>query len=509
MKIIIPLFHADQVIPKQFTRFLNGKMSFLYLVESVCRAKLGLQVEVWTDIKEIYIRLQKFNEITARLLNGKEHVFTLCQSEQAFIVNSYLLLLSPESLRKGIDELSQEPQIVTAHNEWIFYFGNASSFFDESSLEKVKKKSVDIPRIEVTSVSNKLGWWIAEKEVQKKRIIIHPKSSSKIGMGHVYRGLTIASRLISDHEILFVFQKEQNIGIELVKSEGYEVKTYSESAIPIVKEFKADVIINDLLNTSKEYMLELRKLNCRIVNFEDQGEGAELADAVINALYPGDVPRRNFYTGQKFYCIREDFLDVEKKEVGESVQEILLTFGGADPQNLTLRTLRELVLIQNKYKFDIRVILGPAYQKHDELYAFIKDQGLVRGVFVHEVVTEMAQYMSKADIIFTSAGRTMYEIATIGTPAIVIAQNYRELTHTFGHPYNGFYDLGYWAELAEGDYAKAAVKLIENYQLRKLMNNRMMSIDLTKGIERVTTIILGEGATDGYETALFDCRSGR
>lgn len=499
MKIIIPFFHTDQKIPQQYTRLLSGKMSCLYLIETVVNTKTDLQVEVWTDIHKVHLKLQDYENVTSRLTSRffeEKKISPDIGDEEAFIINAHLLLLSSETICKLTKNPEFTPIVYKAHNEWIVFCGAVSLYFEKDWIERIKQKDVSIPKIDTTNLSSKVGWWIAEKEIRKKKIVIHTKSSSKIGMGHVYRGVTLATKLALEHEILFVFQEDQKIGIDLVTREGYSVKTYLDSAIPIIEEFQADVVINDLLNTTKEYMLELRRLGCRIVNFEDLGEGAELADAVINALYPGDVPRKNFYTGQKYYCIREDFIGVAKKEVKESVQEILITFGGADPQNLTLKTIQGLLPIQKKYKFRIRVILGPAYQKHQELYQFLEREQGQYPVYVHEVVTEMAQFMKEADIIFTSAGRTMFEIATIGTPAIVIAQNYRELTHTFGHPYNGFYDLGYWAELKVEDYGNAAETLINDYELRKLMNSRMKKIDLTMGIERVTKIILGEGAFD-------------
>ncbi|HIQ28910.1 MAG TPA: hypothetical protein EYH42_10520 [Sulfurovum sp.] len=50
--------------------------------------------------------------------------------------------------------------------------------------------------------------------------------------------------------------------------------------------------------------------------------------------------------------------------------------------------------------------------------------------------------MLAADVIFTSAGRTTYEIASLGVPAIVLAQNERELTHFFASNEFGFLNLG-------------------------------------------------------------------
>ena len=39
--------------------------------------------------------------------------------------------------------------------------------------------------------------------------------------------------------------------------------------------------------------------------------------------------------------------------------------------------------------------------------------------------------MSKSDIVFSSAGRTTFETASLGVPAIVLSQNTRESTHFF------------------------------------------------------------------------------
>ena len=50
--------------------------------------------------------------------------------------------------------------------------------------------------------------------------------------------------------------------------------------------------------------------------------------------------------------------------------------------------------------------------------------------------------MLEADLIFTSAGRTTYEVASIGVPTIVLAQNDRELTHFFASSEFGFINLG-------------------------------------------------------------------
>lgn len=55
-----------------------------------------------------------------------------------------------------------------------------------------------------------------------------------------------------------------------------------------LEETKPDILINDILNTDAAYMMEVKKNVRRVINFEDIGDGAIYADAVINALYEGE-----------------------------------------------------------------------------------------------------------------------------------------------------------------------------------------------------------------------------
>ena len=43
---------------------------------------------------------------------------------------------------------------------------------------------------------------------------------------------------------------------------------------------------------------------------------------------------------------------------------------------------------------------------------------------------QVASRMREADLLITSAGRTVFEAAAVGVPTIVLAQNLREETHT-------------------------------------------------------------------------------
>jgi spore coat polysaccharide biosynthesis predicted glycosyltransferase SpsG len=104
-------------------------------------------------------------------------------------------------------------------------------------------------------------------------------------------------------------------------------------------------------------------------------------------------------------------------------------------------------------------------------------------------VTNIADYMLEADIIFTSAGRTTYEIASTTTPAIVLAQNERELTHFFASSEFGFLNLGLGVEVSDEVLLKHFQELVVSHTTRNYMKELMQKVNLKTGRERVIKLI--------------------
>lgn len=89
--------------------------------------------------------------------------------------------------------------------------------------------------------------------------------------------------------------------------------------------------------------------------------------------------------------------------------------------------------------------------------------------------------MLNADIIFSSAGRTIYEIASISTPAIILAQNERELTHFFATSKYGFLNLGLGYKISNYEILETFKNLVEDHNIRLYMSNLMKSVNLKDG----------------------------
>lgn len=92
----------------------------------------------------------------------------------------------------------------------------------------------------------------------------------------------------------------------------------------------------------------------------------------------------------------------------------------------------------------------------------------------------------------SSQGRTTFELASMGVPTIVLAQNERELLHTFAQMDNGFINLGHGGGVSDDDVAATICWLMDASSVRKEMRRLMLRNNLKNGMERVKRIILGD-----------------
>lgn len=363
-------------------------------------------------------------------------------------------------------------------------------FVKENSRFGPKVSIYEVPENESVDIDSPQDWWVAEKELSKKNILIRTDGYSEIGLGHIYRCLLLAYNLI-DHNIRFVISNKSDIGLKKIQDSyfPYEV-IYDDFDIgEIVKKYKCDILINDFLDTEKQYIDYCKKLGIRVVNFEDLGTGAACADAVINDLYEKQNNYRNHYWGSDYYCIRDEFLLSKPAKFRKVVQEVLIIFGGTDPCNLTYRLFNIIKSMPNN-NIHYTFILGMGYKNAEELIS--EANKLNSNIDIVKDVKLMSEYMGKADIAISSQGRTMLELASMAVPTILLAQNGREQHHEFGYLKNGFINLGLGSEVEDQTIRETLLWLFNSPQIRKQMKDQMMKADLKKGIKRVVKIILND-----------------
>ncbi|MBO6132914.1 MAG: UDP-2,4-diacetamido-2,4,6-trideoxy-beta-L-altropyranose hydrolase [Lachnospiraceae bacterium] len=346
----------------------------------------------------------------------------------------------------------------------------------------------ETPADEAVDIDTYEDWLSAESILRKKKILLYTVGKRKLGMGHIYRCLSLAYKLMG-HDLLFVLDESSDMGIERLKESFFPyrvIKTESDLE-KVIQEFEPDIIINDVLDTATELIRMEKKHGARIVNFEDQGEGSRLADVVINALYEEHAAdRSNIYEGSEYYFIRDEFLEQSPKEFSEECRNVLIIFGGSDPSDLTGRLYKLcLQLHEDMPGVSFDFLTGFGYDKKDQVVSVPE-----KNVFVHNDVKRVSNYMRKADIAITSQGRTIYELASLGVPAIVLAQNEREALHVFAGIQNGFINLGLGKNADDSTIVKTVKWLADTPNVRKQMRSAELSREFALGQKRVIDLIL-------------------
>ena len=203
---------------------------------------------------------------------------------------------------------------------------------------------------------------------------------------------------------------------------------------------------------------------------------------MFNAIYHNeDLPQ--IKAGEKFYICGKLFTYYKPIKIKEKVERVFIAFGGADPQNYTDRLLN--IISKPEYEdYRFIVVLGRAKNNVNLLLEYNKFDNIE----VLYDVSNMPELMSSCDIACTSRGRTGYELALLGIPAIAMAQNYREEKHGFVCNENGFDYIGLNPddEIIEGNlkmYLKMSAKSRQHYQ------DILLSHDLRNGRHRVMTLI--------------------
>jgi CMP-N-acetylneuraminic acid synthetase/spore coat polysaccharide biosynthesis predicted glycosyltransferase SpsG len=318
--------------------------------------------------------------------------------------------------------------------------------------------------------------------LQIKKVAIYVNGNARRGTGHIYRALEIADEFYTKPDIFY----DKNQTDPLI---------FGETTYPLIpvngigelfdvcRREQYSIFINDILSTSIDYMIGLKTAipNAKIINFEDDGEGTCKADLVFNALYANsEAP--NEMAGEKYYIARKQFLYCKPIKINEKVKNVLIAFGGSDPQNYTERMLK--IISATEYdNYHFCVVLGRAKENAEHLITYQKEN-----IEVLHDVPNMAEIMSQSDIAITSRGRTCYELAMLGVPTIAMSQNKREEKHGFVSEENGFSYIGL-------DPSDAVIRGNLNIYLnltideRQRLQDSLLSHDLRSGRKRVMDLI--------------------
>jgi len=298
-------------------------------------------------------------------------------------------------------------------------------------------------------------------------VVFRVDASLAIGSGHVMRCITLAQRMRNcgfkchficrEHTGNFIRYIEQ-LGFlvhRLPASSSSQPRVNNEYPLPLHAQWLGSSweldkqLTSEILNMLgsvgwliiDHYAIDARweralKDYCdRILVIDDLADRQHYCDLLIDQtldrtfydyknLVPGET---KLLVGPKYALLRDSFVLAREQAYSinapNNLSRILVSMGGVDEKNATLKVLQQLV---KNEKYLVTVLLGPNAPHYKDVSAYCRKYRNIKHI---QFTNDIAALMLESDISIGAAGSTSWERACLGLPSIVIplADNQREI----------------------------------------------------------------------------------
>lgn len=340
------------------------------------------------------------------------------------------------------------------------------------------------------------------------QLLIRADVGPQVGTGHVMRtaALAMAFQKMGGKATMTCTRNLPNLLRYRLEREGisvvlFDAKTHMDDAIftrQLAENILADWIVVDGYGFDDRYQQVLKLSLAKLMVVDDYQHGSHrYADLILNqniysdgSEYPDNF--NEVFCGSQFALLRSEFENIKTRtSTPKLAKKILLTFGGADEQNVSATTLNSLANVSDSENFDVDIVIG-ACNPH---YASLKElsRQLPFTVRLHRNVDRMSTLMTRCDLAITAGGSTCYELARCGVPSVVIstADNQRAVAECF-HEQHAMRWVGDAASLTADSLTAEIDELVHHPGLRKSMAQHSAKLVDGQGAERVARRLLSD-----------------
>jgi spore coat polysaccharide biosynthesis predicted glycosyltransferase SpsG len=327
-------------------------------------------------------------------------------------------------------------------------------------------------------------------------------------MGHAVRSVAIARALAGlGVKLSFIVNDDPSV-IALLERESF---AYSIGGgfndLELVGETGA-VVVFDTKKDFSSLAAKLLSTQRRVVTIDNLSVNENSSLVIIPSanfdpaewIEEGGKPPRGgvemLYGGSDYVIVSENFLSLRdvKKGIADTEEgkaqralRVLVTMGGTDPNGLGEVIVNALTGLS---AVAVTVVVGPAAEPTESFTQLIENPP--DGFCFLTSVDNLAPHVAASDVLFTALGITVYEVAAIGVPSILIG-NYREDVEEMAR----LESLGIGRSLGyHADVTRSAIRNMIEYfiderdELEKMGKHARTLVD-GRGAVRVAGIIVG------------------
>lgn len=337
-------------------------------------------------------------------------------------------------------------------------------------------------------------------------LIIRADSGARIGAGHIMRCIALAQCYKArGGQVTFITNCQSSAIKQRLLREGFRIVSLSQPYpdpadwAVTTQELKAcpdSWFVADGYNFDSKYQRRIKDLGYKLLVIDDMAElDHYYADLILNQNIYAQQLRYSFdsYTrlllGTNYALLRTEFLEYKSRpDIPELARKILITLGGSDPDNVTLKIIRALKIV-NIDNMEVVIVLGPENIHREEI-----ENELRCAPFSHHLklsVPDMSEVLAWADMAISAGGSTLWEIAYMGLPCLMIiltqnqAINAQKLAAS-----EIILNLGWHDSVSEVQIARSIEKVIKSKKMREEMSLRSRSLVDGAGRERVVEFMM-------------------
>ncbi len=344
------------------------------------------------------------------------------------------------------------------------------------------------------------------------KIYFRPEINEAYGMGHIRRCILLADQLRNTGNIAcFLIEEGNEKACQLVTDAGFEFFDLpSELMLKDEVSFYPEdcmTILLDLFHAGR--LGSEQEINDYLSRLDDQRIKAVFIDALFNEAFRDDNCPRIPILIQPYYGAEQDiepntdhwlrgvdyavmdkqFHQVSKKTIKNKAENLLLTFGGSDPQGITTNVME--AFSEDDLNLNIRVVLGPFFS--DGLIGKAKKIAK-KSSSAFEIIgpqETMVEQYGWADIVIGASSLSRYEFAAMGLPTIFtsIYKEHIKSSKIFASMGSSIY-LGYYKDICKKDWRTSVSELKDNKELRTRMSRIGQKKVDGKGAARIINEIL-------------------
>ncbi|MBI2321247.1 MAG: hypothetical protein HYU88_03930 [Chloroflexi bacterium] len=279
---------------------------------------------------------------------------------------------------------------------------------------------------------------MAALDSPRATIAVLAEASPTIGTGHVVEAVSIAraARRRNAEAELWVNHSTPTALLARAPCPVHVAEDFSCASLAriarTVRDHGCQRVLTSFRRVMDEQVAALRRGGMRVGCLDELGDLRLDCDLVIN---PALVPQHQRYVsgranlrmccGPAFMPLAEEYAALHRRarSFEGHIRRVVMAMGGVDRTGATLRLIEALT----RWPRDAtkHVVLGAGFAHRRALDEMLDRVGA--GAFVlHERPASLGELLASCDVAFTAGGDTLYELACVGTPALVLFEDAHE-----------------------------------------------------------------------------------